>query len=88
MACRGRQRVESEHGCVRVCVHACARACYLHRHVVNVQAEGDSLVEGQLRLSGAVDVHGLFGLNEAFLMVDARLNHTITDGLDTGQRQG
>lgn len=56
--------------------------CYLHRHVVNVQAEGDSLVKSQLRLSGPVDVHRLFWLDEAFLVVDARLDHSVTDRLN------
>lgn len=32
---------------------------YLDRHVVNVQAEGDSLVKSQLRLSGPIDIHCL-----------------------------
>lgn len=57
------------------------RVRYLHRHVVNVQAEGDSLVKSQLRLSGAVDVHRLFWLDKAFLVVDARLDHSVTDRL-------
>lgn len=56
---------------------------YLDGHVVDIQAEGDPLVEGQLGLPGAVDVHGLLGLDEALLVVDAGLYHAIADGLDT-----
>jgi len=58
----------------------------LDRHVVDVQAEGDPLVEGELRLSSAVDVHGLLGLDVALLMVDAGLDHTVADGLHRRQK--
>lgn len=61
-----------------VCMFRCA---HLDRHVVDVEAEGDPLVERQLRLSGPVDVHGLLGLDEAFLVVDAGLDHAVTDRL-------
>lgn len=55
--------------------------CYLHRHVVDVQTEGNPLVKSQLRLSCSVDVHCFFWLDKAFLVVDARLDHAITNGL-------
>lgn len=54
---------------------------HLDRHVVDVQAEGDALVEGQLRLPRGVDVDRLLGLYVALLVVDAGLDDTITDGL-------
>lgn len=57
------------------------RDTHLDGHVVDVQAEGDALVEGQLGLPGAVDVHGLLGLHITLLVVDVGLNHTIPDGL-------
>lgn len=54
---------------------------YLDGHVVDVQAEGDSLVEGELRLPSAVNVHRLLGLDVTLLMVYTRLDHTVTDRL-------
>ena len=62
----------------------CAAQCMdsdLDRHVVDVQTEGDPLVEGQLRLPGAIDVHGLLGLHVALLMVNTGLDHSVADGL-------
>ena len=53
-----------------------------------VQAEGDPLVEGQLGLPGTVDVHGLFRLNIALLMVDAGFDHSITDSLEKRDEVG
>ena len=53
----------------------------LDRHVVDVQTKGDSLVEGKLRLPGAIDVHGLLGLDVALLMINTGLDHTVADGL-------
>lgn len=49
---------------------------------MDVQTEGDPLMEGQLRLPGTVDIHRLLGLHVTFLMVYTGLNHTITDRLE------
>lgn len=54
---------------------------HLDRHVVDVQTEGDALVEGQLGLPGGVDVNHLFGLDVSLLVIDAGLNHAVPDGL-------
>lgn len=56
-------------------------AAHLDGHVVDVQAEGDALVESQLRFPGGVDVNHLFGLDVSLLMIDAGLNHTVPDSL-------
>ncbi len=53
---------------------------------MDIQTEGDALVEGQLRLAGAVDVHGLFRLDVTLLVVYTGLNHTVTDGLHRQRR--
>lgn len=58
------------------------RFSYLDRHVVDIQTEGDALVESELRLSSAVNVHGLLRLNVTFLVVYAGLNDTVTDRLE------
>lgn len=60
---------------------------HLDRHVVNVQAEGDALVEGQLGLSGGIDVNHLLGLDVPLLMVDAGLNDAIADGLGVPKKE-
>lgn len=49
---------------------------------MDIQTEGDALVESELRLSSAVNVHGLLRLNVTFLVVYAGLNDTITDRLE------
>lgn len=38
-------------------------------------------MEGELGLSGGIDINHLLGLHIALLMVDAGLNDTISDGL-------
>lgn len=57
------------------------RCAHLHGHVVDVEAEGDALVEGQLGLPCGVDVDHLLGLDVALLVVDAGLDHAVPDGL-------
>ena len=54
---------------------------HLDGHVVDVQAEGDALVEGELGLPGGIDVNHLLGLHVALLVVDAGLNDAVPDGL-------
>lgn len=58
-----------------------APASHLDGHVVDIEAEGDALVEGQLGLTGRIDINHLLGLDVALLVVDAGLNDTIPDGL-------
>lgn len=48
---------------------------------MDVEAEGDALVEGQLGLPCGVDVDHLLGLDVALLVVDAGLDHAVPDGL-------
>jgi len=48
---------------------------------VNVETEGDLLLEGCHWLTGMVDVTRLTGPNVALLVVDTSLYHTIMDGL-------
>ncbi len=67
---------------IHQCIFVESQKSYLDGHVVDIQTEGDALVEGQLRLSSAVDVHGLFRLDVTFLVVYTGFNHTVTDGLD------
>lgn len=54
---------------------------HLDRHVVDVQAEGDALVEGELWLPCGVDICHFLGLHVALLVVDAGLYNPITDCL-------
>ena len=54
--------------------------------VVEVEAELDPLVEGDLRLPGAVHVARVPALHRAGLVVQHRLYHTVTDGLEGGSR--
>ena len=49
--------------------------------VVEVQAELDALVEGQLGLAGDVNVGVLLGLHPAVVVVQNSLNHAVTNGL-------
>lgn len=58
---------------------------HLDRHVVDVQAEGDALVESQLGLPCGVDVSHLLGLHIALLVIDAGLDDTVPDGLSVPQ---
>ena len=53
--------------------------------VVEVQAELDPLVEGQLRLPGAVDVCVLLGLHPAVFVIQHGLDHSVTDGLEKNE---
>ena len=48
---------------------------------MKVQAELNSLVEGNLRLPGAVNVTRVLGLHDPLLVVQLSLNHTVSDGL-------
>ena len=50
--------------------------------VVEVEAELNPLVEGQLRLAGRVDVRVLLGLHEALLVIKLGLDDAITDCLE------
>jgi hypothetical protein len=56
----------------------------LNTLVVDVEAEGDSLVESKLRLPCAIDIRSLLGTHVALLMVQTGLNHTISDSLSKG----
>ena len=63
-------------------VHGGVRWCtYLHRVVVDVEAEGDALVERRHRLLRAVDVADLLRLHVSALVVDGRLDHPVSDRL-------
>ena len=53
----------------------------LDRAVVEVETELDALVEGELRLPRAVDVRVLLGLHPALVVVQRRLDHSVTDRL-------
>ena len=49
---------------------------------MEVEAELDPLVEGQLGLAGHVDVRVLLALHPAVLVVQHRLDHSIANGLE------
>ena len=53
----------------------------LDRAVVEVETELDAFVEGELRLPRAVDVRVLLGLHPALVVVQRRLDHSVTDRL-------
>ena len=59
----------------------------LHPHldglVVDIQTEADSLMEGSHWFARAVDVNVLFRLNGSFLVVNGRLDDSVTNGLVT-----
>jgi hypothetical protein len=49
---------------------------------VNVQAEGDALVERELRLSRAVQVLNVLALDETVLVVDHGFDDVVPDRLN------
>ena len=55
---------------------------------MHVEAELDALVEGQLRLARAVNVHHLLAAHEAGVVVDRGLNDAVTDRLRGEEREG
>ena len=48
---------------------------------MDVQAEGDALVEGGLRLEGRVDVVALVGEEDPLRVIDSRVDDAVADGL-------
>ena len=49
--------------------------------IVEIQTPLNPLVEGLLRLPGAVHVAGVLGLHDAVLVVQLRLDNSVPDGL-------
>ena len=54
---------------------------------MEIQAELDAVMEGQLGLASAVDVGILFGLHPTIVVVQHSLDHSVTDGLKRKSRK-
>ena len=60
----------------------CIPDSHLNWLIMNIQAEVDPLMERSHRFPRAVDVNVFFGSHKALFMVNASLDHTITDRLE------
>ena len=56
----------------------------LDRRIVQIEAETNPMMESQLRLASAVDIHVFFGAHPTFFVVQHGFDHAITYSLKQG----